>query len=222
MKDKGYTIIMLGRPGSGKGTQAARIAKTFGAKAFGTGEMLRRLAREKTFLGRKVAQLLASGKLVPSWLASYAWITELGRVKPADTIIFDGSPRTLGEAKLLEEVLRWYGRTRQRAFVIDISPSESLRRLRARRICVECRRPASPQFKKNTPQACRSCGGKLVRRGDDSPAVIRRRLSIFEHDVVPIVKYFRHKGILTIVDGSSREDIVFSDIKEVLARKRFI
>ena len=217
-KRYGLTVIMLGRPGSGKGTQAFMLAYKLSARAFGTGELLRGLAREKSFLGKKVDGLLAKGNLVPSWLASFVWIRELGKVQPHEPLIFDGSPRTLGEAKMLDEVLLWYGRNKRAVFLIDISPRESLRRLKNRRICVGCKRPLFLRKGLDVARQCVNCGGRLIRRSDDTPLIIRKRLKIFEKDLTPVIKYYRSQNTLRVIDGQKDQGSVSQEIFNIAKR----
>ena len=216
MNKKATTIIILGRPGSGKGTQAALIAKKIKADALGTGDLLRDLADEKTYLAKQLAPILKKGKLVPTWLASFVWIRELGNTHPKQRIIFDGSPRTLAEAKMLDEVLAWYDRSKKLVILIDISVKESVKRLLTRRICSSCRTPAIEAAYKDTEIRCHICRGKLIRRTDDKPKVIKKRLKIFDKDVTPIVKHYRLKGHLKIVNGKQDPDKVTKDILKII------
>lgn len=213
---KGLTIILLGRPGCGKGTQARILAKRLQAKSLGTGELLRKLAQEKTFLGKRLAAMLAEGTLVPTWLASFVWIRELGHTRPSQNIIFDGSPRTFKEAQMLDEVLTWYGRKKVHVLLIDISSEESFRRISGRKICVACKKPARKTATGDSITICHLCGGKIIRRSDDNPHIIRKRLRIFASDVTPIIRHYRAKGNLRIVNGAQDPQKVAADIITIL------
>lgn len=207
---------MLGRPGSGKGTQAGLVARKIKAKELGTGDLLRNLASEKTYLAKQLAPILKQGKLVPTWLASFVWIRELGNMRPEQKIIFDGSPRTLLEAKMLDEVLAWYGRNKKIVILIDINAKESVKRLLIRRICVSCRTPVRKVVYKNVETRCSVCRGKLVRRNDDNPKIVQKRLKIFDKDVRPILRHYRAGGLLKVVNGKQDPDKVIGDILKII------
>ncbi len=179
-------IILLGRSGSGKGTQGKLLAKKFSLKYVGTGHLLRFLAKEKNFLSKRLREDLNRGKLAPTWLVQYLWLMELKKVKPKQGIIFDGTPRKLKEAKFLDVVLDWFGRKSLLVFLIDISRREALRRLLKR------------------------------ARKDDTRYAIDKRLDWFDNDVMPIVRYYEKTGRLMKINGEQSIEGVFREILKKL------
>lgn len=160
------TIILLGRSGSGKGTQANLLIKKFKFQYIESGNILRHFAKKRTFSGRKLKKAMEQGYFAPTFLLPYLWVNYLEKFTDHNKIIFDGSPRTLIEAELLDQALEWYDRKNYKVILIDISRKEAFRRLVAR------------------------------KRGDDMPEAINRRLDLFDEDVIPVVKFFNKKGKL--------------------------
>jgi len=208
---KSVNIIFLGRPGSGKGTQVALLGKKFSLKEIDTGSFLRELAKENSFLGRKIALTMKKGQLVPSWLVSFLWFQNIRDISVKKGLLFEGSPRAIEEAKIIEEALEWLGRRNFRAIYLNISEKEVKRRLIVRRICEDCQKEFSlaltPDIKK-----CTVCGGKLKRRPDDTSKAIEKRLSVFRKQILPVIDYFRKKRFLIEVDGEGRVEEVFQRI----------
>lgn len=183
-----FTIVVLGRSGSGKGEQVKRLEKKLKpALAIHTGARFRALARKKTPAARITRDFLARGNLAPTWLAEHMWIDALMRdFTPKKNIVFDGSPRMRGEAELLDRVLGWFGRRNLIALYIDVSEKEVTRRL-------------------------------LLRgRGDDRAAAIRNRLAFFKKNVLPSIRYYQKTKRLVRVNGEQSIDAVFADVCKAL------
>ena len=219
-KNNQLIIIVLGRPGSGKGTQAKLLVKKFGLEYFGSGDALRNRRKIKDFTGEKLFQVMERGELVPSFIISKIWIDELEKLKikaKLNGIVFDGTPRKMTEAKLFEEALNWYGwRREMRAILIDISRKESLKRLTKRRICKNCKRliPWVGEFKKL--KRCDKCGGILIARTDDKLASIKKRLEEFKKEVMQVLNYYKKQGRLKKVNGEQSIENVFKDILKAI------
>jgi len=215
---KGYskTIIVLGRSGSGKDTQARLLAKKFGYAVFATGDALRETAKKPTFLGKRLRRELKLGHLAPTWLASFLWINMLIRSDPSRGIIFNGSPRKLSEAKFLNEVLSWLGRRAPCVFLVDVGEREALLRLTKRRICTRCAFvvPYVDEFK--FWSRCRKCGGLLRGRPDDRVRAIRTRFLWFKKEVEPVIRFYKKQGLLERVDGEQPIEVVFNDLLKAL------
>lgn len=212
------TLILLGRSGSGKGTQAILLEKHFRhLRYISTGDLFRALLKnEKHVTAKRVKQIVNGGGLPPHWLASYLWTREIiERVKPHEGVIFDGAPRRLPEARLLDEILAWYGRVGIPLF-IDISRKEAFDRLSKRRICKKCAKiiPYVEKFKKLT--VCDRCGGELRTRRDDDPKSIWRRLQWFDESVMPVIRYYKKAKRLKVINGEQSIEDVCKDILKVL------
>jgi len=211
---KPINIIFLGRSGSGKGTQAKLLQKKFSLVDIDTGGILRKLARKKDALGKNIAKTIDRGHLVPDWLVVFCWLQKLLTISPRQGVIMEGSPRRLGEAKILMEVFHWLGRDKIKVIYLRVPAAEVKRRLLARRICSRCGREYSllltPGLKK-----CPVCGGKLVRRADDYPQAIQNRMIFFRKNIIPTINYFRRRKMLIEIDGRKSIEEVH---KEIIAR----
>jgi adenylate kinase len=204
------TVIFLGKAGSGKGTQAGMLSNKLGMKIIGTGELLRSFIKLDLPVTERVEETLRQGHLVPSWLATYLWTYELLHSRPDEKIIFDGSPRKIAEALMMDDVLEWCGRT-PIVFLINLSDEEALKRLEIRRECEKCRKIYIGSAKEMQAGTC-SCGGKLVRRHDDELDAIKTRLDWFKTEVMPCVEHFRKRGLLIEIDGKQSPEAVLADI----------
>lgn len=214
-------IILLGRPGSGKGTQAKLLIKKFGLEYFGSGDALRKRQKIKDFTGKKLFEVMTKGELVPSFIISKLWIDKLekfAKKRKFKGFILDGSPRIIIEAEFFDEALDWYGWQRwSKVILIDISKKESFNRLTKRRMCEKCGRliPWLGDFKKL--KKCDKCGGKLITRRDDRRQAIQKRLSEFEKEVKKVIKYYQKQRKLIRVNGEQPIKDVFSDILSALS-----
>lgn len=204
-------IILMGPPGSGKGTQARSLRERYGFETIETGAIFRRLSAEASPAGRQLKALLDAGRLASPPFAARLVIGEAQRMlKRGKGIVFDGSPRTLREAELLLEALvrkrkprRFVGGTRvPRLLVIalDVSEQETVKRIVNRWVCEGCERP-SPDSGASL-NACAACGGKIVRRADDTALVAKRRWEEYAFRTLPVIRYFERLGCVVRVDGN--------------------
>ncbi|MCD6442204.1 adenylate kinase [bacterium] len=210
-------IIILGPQGSGKGTQAKLLADKFKLEHIETGSALRGIKKEDTELGRKVAQIIDAGKLVPSPIIAEIIGNKVKTVSKNKGVVFDGIPRTLDQSKSLEKILKKNGRHITHVFFIQISEKESISRLSKRYICGQCgklfiiEKSAVNKFKK-----CPKCGGNIIRRKDDTPAGIKQRLKLYKEMTFPVVEYYRQKQKLIEINGEQPIEKVFNNIKSFL------
>lgn len=216
MQPKIYTF--LGRAGSGKGTQAKFLLEKFGLTYIGSGELLRARAKQEDFTGRKTAATMQKGELVPTFLIFLLWASRLEEIKKqADEnfrgIVFDGSPRKLVEAEMLEEALLWYEWNKNfKAILIDISREEAFNRLTRRRQCQKCGQliPYVGHYK--NLEKCDKCGGELIMRQDDKAEAINQRLDVFEKEVMPVIDYYEKRGLLIKINGEQTIEEVREEI----------
>lgn len=194
MKDfkimKPMNIILLGRSGSGKGTQGKLLAKEFGLEYISSGNLFRALAKEDTLIGKKVKEILMEGGLQPDWLAFWLWVNELKKIYLSRGIILDGASRRLEEAKLLDKVFEWLGRLNLKVFLINISRKEALGRLLKR--------------------------GLKRGRKDDTRQAINKRLDWFNKETMSVVRYYKKTGRLIRINGEQSVEEVFKEIKSFL------
>ncbi|MEK7520172.1 MAG: nucleoside monophosphate kinase [Patescibacteria group bacterium] len=205
MEDNPLNIIILGRSGSGKGTQAKLLVEELNLEYIATGDLLRAFAERGNIAGLKLKETLTHGKLVPSWFAFFIWMEKLAYTNMHKGVLFDGSPRKIAEAEMLDDVLAWFGRTNMKVVLIDISREEAHHRLSNRMVCPSCGKGA---YKKNDGNTrCRYCQAELIARPDDDPMAIESRLDWFENEVIRVIEYYRAKGCLITVSGEqSPED----------------
>jgi adenylate kinase len=199
-------IVLIGPPGSGKGTQAARICERYGLPWISTGEILRAAVKARSPLGRKVQSTLASGGLVADALMIDLIRGRLAEPDAATGFVLDGFPRTLDQARALDVML---GDRPLLALLLDVPEPELERRLGARRICSTCKTLyASGTRYGSEEELCSRCGGTLIRRDDDNLDVIRNRLLTYRNTADPLVAHYRALGNLAVVDGTASSERV--------------
>ena len=199
-------LVLIGPPGSGKGTQAARICARYDLPAISTGEILRAAVKAGTALGRQVQQVLASGALVGDELIIDLVRTRLAESDAAGGFILDGFPRTLPQARALDSMMD--GRF-LRVLLLVVPEDELERRLGARRICSTCKALYSTGTRYGSEaELCSRCGGILIRRDDDNLDVIRTRLTTYRQTADPIVEHYQSRGALVRIDGMAETDQV--------------
>jgi len=213
---KSLNIIFLGRSGSGKGTQLALLKKQFSLVEIDTGSLLRKLAKQKSYLSQKTAEVIDKGDLAPAWLVANLWLKKILNISLSKGVIFEGSQRCLEEAKILDEALNWLGRKNIRVIYLNVSEKEVIRRLSLRRVCSQCGREYSLEFIPGLKK-CPLCGGKLIRRADDYPKAIKNRMLYFKRDIIPVINYFRQKKMTLEVNGLGTVKEVHQRIMKILA-----
>lgn len=213
-------IILLGKSGSGKGTQADLLQERFGFEYIGSGDLLRARAKKKDFTGKQLAKTLKYGKLVPTPVIFKLWLDKIEKLKEKKNLkglIMDGNPRKLLEAYLIDEIFEWYQWDKNvKAILIDVSNKEAIWRLTKRRVCKKCKEiiPFVGHFRRI--KKCPECGGELVQRADDTVEAVKKRLSWFRKEVQPIINYYRKTGRLVKINGEQSIENVFKDILKVL------
>ena len=214
-------LILLGPPGSGKGTQGERLQEDFRLPYYSTGDILRAAVRDETELGRTAKGYMDSGDLVPDEVIIAVIAEQVADHEAADGFILDGFPRTVGQAEALEAELETLGRAVTAALLIDVSDDEVVRRLGGRRTCVKQGHVFHVDFDPPKNEGvCDVCGARLVVRDDDKPEVIRHRLETYHEKTKPLVDYYEHRGVLKRVDGALDPDEVGNRIRALLATLR--
>ncbi len=204
-------IVLLGAPGAGKGTQAAKLVEELGMCHISTGDILRAAVKNQTPLGVKAKGYMDAGDLVPDEL-----IIDLmkERIQQPDTekgVILDGFPRTTTQAVALDSMLAELERPLKAALLIDVDPEVIVNRLTSRRLCKEC-----GQIGTAADAKCPSCGGEMYQRDDDNEATVRNRLDVYEKSTSPLIDYYRGCDLLVSVDGDRDANVVFADVKKSL------
>jgi adenylate kinase len=217
----GARIVVLGKQGAGKGTQAVRLSRHYVVPHVSTGDTFRAAVRSGSEFGQKAKQYLDAGDLVPDEVV-IGMVRE--RLTRDDTthrgFILDGFPRTVGQAEALMDILA--PRTLDVVINLEIVTSEVLGRLASRRVCSDC--GANYSVVDNPPRVsgiCDVCGGDVVQRDDDTELAIRRRLELYERETAPLIAWFDSRSLLSTVAGSGTPDEVTERlVEEVNRRKR--
>ncbi|HEX5616167.1 MAG TPA: adenylate kinase [Acidimicrobiia bacterium] len=208
-------LVLLGKQGAGKGTQARRLADHYEVVHLSTGELFRAQAEAGTLKGLEAKSYMDEGKLVPDDVV-VAVVEECLRpgAPLAEGFVLDGFPRTLAQAEELDRIIGDHPLD----VVIDLDvPTEVVMdRLAGRRVCKDCQRVYHVNMPPTKPWVCDTCGGEVVQRDDDTPAAIAIRLDIYEQETVPIIEYYRERGQLVVVDGVGTGDDVFDRLVRVV------
>lgn len=211
-------LILLGPPGSGKGTQGERLQADFRLPYYATGDILRAAVRDGTDLAREAKDYMDRGDLVPDEVIIGVIAERVESPKAADGFILDGFPRTTAQAEALDEAVDRLGRELTAAILIVVPDEEVVRRLSGRRTCVKGGHIFHVDFDPSKKEGvCDVCGGKLVMRDDDKPDVVRHRLEEYHSKTEPLVSYYEDKGILRHVDGEHPPEEVSDRIRALLA-----
>ena len=210
-------IVLLGRSGCGKGTQAKSLQEKFDLEYLSSGDLLRKRMKSDDFSGRKLKIALDKGDRAPTFLMFQLWATAIEKIKNKSDLkglVIDGSPRSLPEAKLMDHTFEWYEWPDVKIVLLDISETEALERLTKRRICKNCQRiiPWLNNFKKL--EKCDECGGELIARFDDTKEAIKARLDFFKKDVQPAIDYYEKNNRLIRVNGERPIKEVHQEILE--------
>lgn len=214
-------LLLLGPPGSGKGTQGERLQEDFRLPYYATGDILRAAVREETEIGRKAKEFMDRGDLVPDEVIIGVISERVSSNEAQDGFILDGFPRTVPQAEALDEEMDDLGRDLSAAILIDVSDEEVIRRLGGRRTCAKEGHVFHVEFDPPKNEGvCDVCGSRLIVRDDDKPEVIRHRLEQYHSKTEPLVSYYEGEGILRRVDGTRAPDEVSDRIRALLATLR--
>ncbi|HPR40996.1 MAG TPA: adenylate kinase [Candidatus Methanofastidiosa archaeon] len=209
-------MILLGKPGGGKGTQATLLKEHLDVPQISTGDILREAVKNGTPLGKEAKNYMDAGKLVPDDLIRGLVEERLSQDDIGKGFIFDGFPRTLAQAEGLKKIADKLGISIDKAVYIDVPTDKIVKRLSGRRSCacgavyhIESKRP-------KIEGVCDACSGKLYQRDDDKEDVIKQRIEQYEAQTMPLIDYYRKEGKLVTIDGDQDIDEVFNDIKRGL------
>jgi adenylate kinase len=213
-------IVMLGAPGSGKGTQAQRIQKDHGLPQVSTGDLLRRAVADKTPLGQKAKTAMDAGELVSAEIVLGMIKERIAQPDAQRGFILDGFPRNTSQANSLDALLAELQLELDRVVLMDVDFDILMKRLTGRRTCSKTGQVLNIFFSPPAElEACRNVGGELLQRDDDNEATIRNRLQVYERQTAPLVDYYNKKGLLKTVTATGEVDAVYSRLKAALGLK---
>jgi adenylate kinase len=214
-------LVLLGPPGSGKGTQGERLQEDLRLPYYATGDILRAAVRDGTDLGKQAREYMDRGDLAPDEVMVGLIAERVTSAEAADGFILDGFPRTMAQAEALDGKLSELGRALTAVLLIEVPDEEVVRRLGGRRVCVKEGHVFHMEFDQPKEEGvCDICGGRLEIRDDDKPEVIRRRLGTYHEKTEPLVAYYEERGLLYRIDGLPPPDEVAARIRALLATVR--
>ena len=209
--------ILLGPPGAGKGTQAAKIVEKYQIPHISTGDIFRDNIKRGTELGKKAQEYMNRGELVPDDLVIEIATDRLLADDCKDGFLLDGFPRTVYQAEKLDEFLASHGGRIDHVIDIAVDKDELMSRLTGRRVCKAC--GASYHVVNIPPKkegVCDVCGGELIQRADDNAETVANRIEVYEAQTMPLIAYYEKAGNISHIDGATGLDSVFADIVQAL------
>jgi adenylate kinase len=214
-------LILLGPPGAGKGTQAARLVDDFNLPYYATGDILRAAVSEGSELGEEAKRYMDAGDLVPDEVICRVIMERVDSPEAEDGFLLDGFPRTTGQAETLEDALERRGRRLTAALSIEAPDEEVIRRLSGRRICVKNQHLYHVEFDPPKREGvCDQDGSRLIQRDDDKPETVRKRVAVYHDQTEPLIDWYESKGLLQRFDGTRSPDEVHDRIRATLATRR--
>ncbi|MEW6140508.1 MAG: adenylate kinase [Thermodesulfobacteriota bacterium] len=213
-------IVLLGGPGSGKGTQAKKLTEELRIPQISTGDIFRAAVKEGTPMGLRAKEYMEKGELVPDEVVVGVVEERLSKPDLENGYMLDGFPRTLPQAEALDKILGAQGKSIDHAVLVDVPDEELIKRLAGRRTCKNSECGAMFHVMFNPPKQegiCDKCGGELYQRADDQEATIRERLTVYNSQTAPLIAYYENKGLLRRVEGVGPIDQIYDSIKRVLS-----
>ena len=210
-------LLIMGRPGAGKGTQAANIKEYYKIPHISTGDMFRAAMKNETKLGLEAKQYMEKGLLVPDEVTIGIVEERLLEDDCKNGFLLDGFPRTIAQAEALDAFLAKNGVKLDAVLDVNVPAEILVRRMVGRRVCKTCGATFHVEF--NAPKVegvCDNCGSPLIQRADDTEATATNRLDVYDKQTAPLLEFYSKKGILKTVNGDQPLDKVFDDIKATL------
>ena len=213
---KKANLIMLGAPGSGKGTRAVALCEVLNVIQVATGDLFRNNIKAGTELGKLAKSYIDKGELVPNEVTASMVKDRLQQPDVKNGFILDGFPRTIKQAEMLENILKELGEEITSVIYLDVSDEEIIKRISGRVICEKCQAPYHKEFSPSKVEGvCDKCGGALYTRDDDKHETVRNRLDVFRKNTFPLVDFYKNKGLLTTLPPELSPAGAVADMREV-------
>jgi adenylate kinase len=211
-------LILIGPPGSGKGTQAKLLIDRLKLTHISTGNILRDAVAKGTPTGKLAEPLMKAGKLVPDEVVNQVVADLFSGANRPENFVFDGYPRTLPQAKALDAVLTKENLQVNAVVVLELDDEEVVRRITGRRVCPKDQTPYHIQSKQpKTPGKCDVCGTELIQRADDKEETVRERLRVYRAQTAELIPYYGAKGLLREVPGHGDIEAIYSAIVKAIS-----
>jgi adenylate kinase len=210
-------IIILGAPGSGKGTQAAKLTARFSIPAISTGDIFRDNIAKSTELGKRAKAYMDRGELVPDSLVIEIAFDRISQNDCENGFLLDGFPRTVAQAESLDDYLEGRGKKIDHVLLFNVAENILISRITGRRVCSGC--GASYNVNSMPPAKegiCDRCGGTIVQRSDDNEETVQNRISVYGRQTAPLVDYYKERGVLDSLDGTMGLETLFDEIVKLL------
>lgn len=212
-------IMFIAPPAAGKGTQAKKVAESYGIPHISSGDVLREMSQEDSELGHSIAEKLATGKFIEDNILYQLIENRLKREDCKNGYILDGFPRNLSQAIEYDKILNSLGYEVGTVILIHINEETLEKRITGRRTCESCHAIYNIHEENNSPKVesiCDNCGGKLYQRTDDNVDSFKNRLKAYKESTEPIIQYYREKNVLHEINGEDTVDNVFKQVKTIL------
>lgn len=212
-------LILLGPPGSGKGTQSKLLGRRLQLEHVGTGDLIRAAIEHQTPMGLCAASYVAAGQLAPDALVNDLIAEYFGQPDRPDRFVMDGYPRTLAQARAFDQVLAAQHLELTNVLLLDVPDSEIIGRVSGRWSCPKKGCKATYHTEINPPRSpgvCDDCGTALVQRSDDKPETVRTRLVVYHHDTEELIPFYKERGLLRVVSGHGAIDEVYENLARIL------
>ena len=208
-------MVLFGPPGAGKGTQSQLLIDLFGLDHVSSGDLFRQNLQQQTPLGLRAKEFMDQGVLVPDELTIDIVLSKVMSIDSQDGFILDGFPRNTRQARELNDALENRSRGLDKVVHIDVSEPQLERRLGGRYVCRQCQSPYA-QEAGSRPAACTRCGGELYQRDDDRPDAVKRRIEVYRDETLPLLSFYRDRGLLVDVAGDASVEEVNMRIVDAL------
>jgi len=213
-------VVMLGAPGSGKGTQAQRIQKDHGLPQISTGDLLRKAVADKTPLGQKAKKAMDAGDLVSDDIVLGMIKERIAQPDAKRGFILDGFPRNTAQADSLDALLKGLKLKLDRVVLMDVDFDILMKRLTGRRTCSKTGAVLNIYFSSPAElEACKKAGGELLQRKDDNEETIGNRLKVYQRETAPLIDLYTKRGLLKTVAATGEVDAVYTRLKSALGLK---
>lgn len=212
-------LLITGRPGAGKGTQAVNITKFYNIPHISTGDMFRAAIKNQTALGMTAKEYMDKGALVPDEVTIGIVKERLLEPDCKNGFLLDGFPRTIAQAEALDKILSEQNVKLDAVLDVNVAREILVRRMVGRRVCKTCGATYHIEFNKpKTEGICDNCGSALIQRADDTESTAVNRLAVYDSQTAPLLAYYEKQGLLKTVNGDQPVDHVFADIKLALSK----